>query len=73
GYALGARFAPSWMEREMFYDGAPTVMAPGMVFFIHMILMDSDSGTAMCLGRSSVVTEAGAEGLSRLPTGLEVR
>lgn len=73
GYALGARFAPSWMEREMFYDGAPTVMAPGMVFFVHMILMDSDSGAAMCLGRSSVVTEAGAEGLSRLPTALEAR
>ena len=73
GYALGARFAPSWMEREMFYDGAPTLMAPGMVFFLHMILMDSDSGAAMCLGRSSVVTEAGAEGLSRLPTALEAR
>lgn len=73
GYALGARFAPSWMEREMFYEGAPTIMAPNMVFFVHMILMDSDSGTAMCLGRTSVVTEVGAEGLSRLPTGLEVR
>lgn len=64
GYSLGARFAPSWMEREMFYDGAPTVMAPGMVFFLHMILMDSETGTAMSLGRTSLVTPAGAEPLN---------
>ena len=64
GYSLGARFAPSWMEREMFYDGAPTVMASGMVFFLHMILMDSDTGTAMSLGRTSLVTAAGAEPLN---------
>ncbi|MEM9778571.1 MAG: aminopeptidase P family protein, partial [Pseudomonadota bacterium] len=59
--------APSWMEREMFYEGAPTVMAPGMAFFLHMILMDSDSGTAMTLGRTSLITEAGAEPLNRHP------
>lgn len=67
GYAMGARFAPSWMEREMFYDGAPTLMQPGMVFFLHMILMDSETGTAMTLGRSSLITDAGAEPLSRTP------
>ncbi|MXU64219.1 M24 family metallopeptidase [Oceanomicrobium pacificus] len=70
GYALGARFAPSWMEDQMFYDGAPTVMAPGMVFFLHMILMDSARGKAMCLGRTSVITGAGAEPLSRHGTEL---
>lgn len=67
GYALGTRFAPSWMERQMFYDGAPAIMAPGMVFFLHMILMDSDSGAAMTLGRTSLVTETGAEPLNRHP------
>ncbi len=66
GYSLGPRFSPSWMEDQMFYEGAPTVMQPGMVFFLHMILADSDSGSAMTLGRSSLVTEAGAEGLSRM-------
>ena len=39
----------------MFYDGNAFVIAPGQVFFLHMILMDSDSGTAMCLGRTSLV------------------
>ncbi|HUS56314.1 MAG TPA: Xaa-Pro peptidase family protein [Thermohalobaculum sp.] len=72
GYSLGPRFSPSWMEAQMFYEGAPTVMAPGMVFFLHMILMDSDSGTAMTLGRTSVVTATGAEGLSRMPVEMVV-
>ena len=46
-----------------------------MVFFLHMILMDSDSdsGTAMTLGRTSLVTDAGAEVLSRLPLDLVTR
>jgi Xaa-Pro dipeptidase len=67
GYSLGPRFSPSWMEDQMFYEGAPTVMEAGMVFFLHMILMDSDTGTAMTLGRTSLVTASGAEPLSRMP------
>ena len=66
GYALGARFSPSWMEPFMFYEGAPEIMAPGMVFFLHMILADSDTGAAMTLGRTSLVTESGSEPLSAL-------
>jgi len=37
-----------------------------------MIVMDSDSGTAMTLGRTSLVTEAGAERLSRMPLEMVV-
>ncbi|MDT8344472.1 MAG: Xaa-Pro peptidase family protein [Thermohalobaculum sp.] len=70
GYSLGPRFAPSWMEDQMFYEGAPTLMEPGMVFFLHMILMDSGTQTAMCLGRTSLVTEGAAEPLSRMPLGM---
>lgn len=73
GYALGARFSPSWMEREMFYENAPTVIAPDMVFFLHMILMDATTGAAMTLGRTSLVTAAGAEPLSALPLELVER
>lgn len=72
GYAQGARFSPSWMEAQMFYEGAETQLAPGMTFFLHMILMDSDSGAAMTLGRTSLVTERGAEPLSTLDLGLDV-
>ena len=73
GYALGARYAPSWMEDQMFYEGAPTVMRPGMVFFLHMILMDSETGTANCLGRTSIIGDAGAEPLSTMPLALVAR
>lgn len=72
GYSLGPRFSPSWMEDQMFYDGAPTLIEPGMVFFLHMILMDSETGTAMTLGRTSLVTETGAGVLSRMPLELVV-
>lgn len=72
GYSLGARFTPSWMEPQMFYDGAPTVIAPTMVFFLHMILMDSASGAAMSLGRTSIIGETAAEPLSTLPLELDV-
>ena len=65
GYSLGARFTPSWMEREMFRPGADTVMEAGMVFFIHIILVDDDTGTAMTTGRTSIVAEGGPECLSR--------
>ncbi len=72
GYSLGPRFSPSWMEDQMFYEEAPTIMAPGMVFFLHMIIADSDTRTAMTLGRTSLVTERGAEPLSRMPLGMVV-
>ena len=65
GYSLGARFAPSWMEREMFRPGARTVMEPGMVLFVHIILADGESGAAMTTGRTSIVTRKGSEQLSR--------
>ncbi len=61
GYSLGARFAPSWMDTFMFYEGNPEPIEDGMVLFLHMILMDSESGTAMCLGRTSITTPDGPE------------
>jgi len=73
GYSLGAVYAPSWMDWPMFYAGNPVLMEPGMVFFLHMILMDSGSGTAMTLGRTSIVGEGGAEPLSKAPLELVVR
>jgi len=73
GYALGARYAPSWMEDFMFHEGAPTEIRPGMVFFLHMILMESPTGTANCLGRTSIVGERGAEPLSAMPLDLVTR
>jgi Xaa-Pro dipeptidase len=73
GYSLGAVYAPSWMDWPMFYAGNPVVIEPSMVFFLHMILMDSRRGTAMCLGRTSIVGERGAEPLSKTPLEIILR
>jgi Xaa-Pro dipeptidase len=73
GYSLGARYAPSWMDAPMFYRDNPAVIAPGMVLFAHMILMDSDSGAATCLGRTYLTAEDAPQPLSRHGTELLVR
>lgn len=65
GYSLGTTFAPNWMDWPMFYTGNPVVIQPGMVFFLHMILMDSDAGIAMCPGLTVEVTETGNQPLTR--------
>lgn len=70
GYSLGARYAPSWMDMPMFYSGNPVLIEPGMTLFAHMIIMDSDSETAMTLGRTYLTTTAEPEPLSRLPLDL---
>jgi Xaa-Pro dipeptidase len=70
GYSVGARFAPSWMDPQMFVAGNAEPIRPNMTLFAHMIIMDSDSGAAMCLGQTYLTTEDGPECLSRLPIEL---
>jgi len=70
GYSLGTTFSPNWMDWPMLYHGNPVAAAPGMVFFCHMIIFDSARDLAMTLGRTSLVTERGAEPLSRAPLDL---
>ena len=70
GYSLGTVYAPCWMDWPMFYEGNPVELAPNMVMFLHMIIMDSDTQTAMCLGRTSLVEANGARPLSRHPLEL---
>jgi len=65
GYGMGATYTPCWMEQPMFYRGNPLPMETDQVFFLHMILMDSDAGLAMCVGHSVRVTGTGVERLSR--------
>lgn len=70
GYGMGAVYNPIWVEFPMFYEGNPLPMQAGNVFFLHMVLMDSNTGLAMCWGHSVLVTENGAERLSRHPLDL---
>ncbi|GES45721.1 Xaa-Pro dipeptidase [Rhizobium dioscoreae] len=67
GYSLGARFSPSWMEYEMFHMGNPLEIQENMSLFVHMIIMDSDSGTAMTLGQTYLTTSQAPKALSRHP------
>jgi Xaa-Pro dipeptidase len=59
GYSLGATFSPNWMDWPMLYTGNPHIITPGNVFFMHMILMDSENKLAMNLGETYLVTENG--------------
>ena len=67
GYAMGTTYAPIWMDWPMFYAGNPVQLAPGMTFFLHMIIFDSDAGLAASMGRSSLVTDNGSVPLSKTP------
>jgi Xaa-Pro dipeptidase len=73
GYSLGATFAPNWMDWPMFYYGNSELAAPGMVFFIHIILFDADRGVAMTNGHTVLVTDKGCEALSKRGTELVVK
>ncbi|MFT4744044.1 MAG: Xaa-Pro dipeptidase [Yoonia sp.] len=70
GYGMGAIYNPIWVDFPMFYEGNPLLMQVNQVFFLHMILMDSDSGDAMTLGHSVLVKPDGIERLSRHGLGL---
>ena len=73
GYSLGTRYAPSWMDLPMFYHDNPERIVPNMVLFAHMILMDSDTETAMTLGRTYLTTEGAPQPLSRHDLALLTR
>ncbi len=65
GYSLGARFSPSWMEHQMFHVGNPQPIEPNMSLFVHMIIANSDTGTAMTLGQTYLTTTDAPRTLSR--------
>ncbi len=73
GYSLGARFSPSWMEHQMFHAGNPQPILADMSLFVHMIIMDSERGTAMTLGHTYLTTADAPKALSRHPLELIIR
>ena len=72
GYSLGSTFSPNWMDWPMLYTGNPYKIVPGNVFFMHMILMDSDNELAMNLGETYLVTNNGNERLGKQKLDLVV-
>ena len=72
GYSLGSTFAPNWMDWPMLYTGNPYKIVSGNVFFMHMILMDSENQLAMNLGETYLVTKNGNERLGKQKLDLVV-
>ena len=65
GYSVGARFEPSWMDPQMFVVGNPQEIEPNMSLFVHTIIVDSETGTAMTLGQTYLTTTDTPKPLSR--------
>ena len=72
GYSLGSTFSPNWMDWPMLYTKNPYVIQPGNIFFMHMILMDSENQLAMNLGETYLITEKGNERLGKQKLDLVV-
>ena len=73
GYSLGATFSPNWMDvPPMIFADNPLILKPGMVFFMHMILMDSENQLAMNLGETYLIVEKGNERLGKQKLDLVV-
>ena len=72
GYSLGATFSPNWMDWPMLYTGNPYIIEPGNVFFMHMILMDSENNLAMNLGETYLIDDKGNQRLGKQKLDLVV-
>ena len=73
GYSLGATYRPNWMDvPPMIYAANPTIAAPGMILFMHAILIDRPAGFAMSAGHTVVINDTGCEVLSRVPLDYRV-
>ena len=59
------KLATNKMDWLMLYTGNPVVLNAGMVFFMHMILMDSENELAMNLGETYLLTKNGNERLGK--------
>jgi Xaa-Pro dipeptidase len=67
GYSLGATYRPTWMDvPPMLYSGNPMPAEPGMVLFLHAILVDAPANLAMSLGHTITITPDGGEVLSKI-------
>ena len=72
GYTLGITYPPSWMDWPMLWTGNPDVIEEGMVFFMHMILLDDTTNLTMSLGETAIVTSGACEPVCHAPQELIV-
>ena len=67
GYSVGIAYPPTWMDWPMIWAENPQVLEPGMVFFMHMILLDDSTGLSMSLGETAIVTQGDCERVNHMP------
>ncbi len=73
GYSVGISYAPTSMDvPPMIYSGSATLCEPGMTLFYHVMNGNQDSGLAMGVGHTLLVTEGAPERLTDLPDDLTV-
>ncbi len=73
GYSVGISFAPTSMDvPPMIYSGNATLCEPGMTLFYHVMNGDGDTGLAMGVGHTLLVTDGAPELLTGLPDELTV-
>lgn len=73
GYSVGISFAPTSMDvPPMIYSGNATLCEPGMTLFYHVMSGDAETGLAMGIGHTLVVTEGAPELLTGLPDDLTI-
>lgn len=73
GYSLGATYPPTWMDGALICRGNSTPIQPNMVFFPHMVYLDSNRKITGCAGQSLLVTQHGCKALSNIPFDLYVK
>ncbi|MCY4452433.1 MAG: Xaa-Pro peptidase family protein [Immundisolibacterales bacterium] len=74
GYSVGVSFPPTSMDvPPMIYPGAALECAPGMTLFYHVMITDTDTGLAMGVGHTLLVTGDAPEILNPLPDALTVK
>ncbi|MDP0930060.1 Xaa-Pro peptidase family protein [Paracoccus onubensis] len=69
GYSVGATFPPKALPDAppLLYADNPMIAEPGMTFFLHAVFSDQDTGDAMMLGHTILITETGHEILNKVP------
>lgn len=70
GYGTGIGYPPTWIDNLRIKISDPHTLLPGMTFMLHSILADWDEGLAVALGDPVLVTENGAELLTRISRNL---
>lgn len=60
------------MDWPMLWTGNPDVIEEGMVFFMHMILLDDTTNLTMSLGETAIVTSSSCEPVCHAPSELVV-